>query len=105
METLMPTRPNVTAAVAAGLARFDNWLQVAQPADTYTYHTGLLAADRWEARYSDTADLTFAPVEPFHSVGLRALGAAEDGLVTLWQRRIGVAEYEYLARRTAKHVG
>lgn len=97
-------RPNTTAATAAALARFHNWLRRAAPGDSYTYHVGLLSADRCEATYDPTtADLTFLPVEPFNSVGHAALEAATAGLVSLVQRREGPAHYSYIARRTKQN--
>lgn len=96
-------RPNVAASIQASLDRFHGWLRRAAPGDTYTYHVGLLAADRYEANYAaPSGALSWKPVEPFHSVGLHALAAAQDGLVSLWQRRRGPAEYEYIARRTKR---
>lgn len=93
------TRPNTEAAVTDAVGRLRNWVSQAHPGDEYTYHVGLLSADRWEARY-ENQDLTYVPVEPFHSVGLAALAEAQAGHVTLWQRRRGPAEYEYIMRKT-----
>lgn len=97
----MPQRPNAQAAVLAAISRFEGWLSHARRGDTFTYHVGLLSADRCEILYSPTDGTpTLRPVEPFDSLGRHVWNAARAGKVSLWQRREGPAEYHYLARKT-----
>lgn len=75
------------------LTEFSNWLANPFGSRSIIYHTGLLMADR---QSKDPA----API--ISAVAGMALSAANRGIVTLVQRRLGEANYEYIAIRSQK---
>lgn len=97
-------RQNVTAAVTEALRHYRYWLAHAKPGAAYAYHHGLLAADRFQLTHVDSAGVgAFRPVEPFHSLAQAVLeSATQDDYVSLYQKRLGPAEYLYVAVRNGK---
>lgn len=98
-------------AIEAATSRFHAWLDHSHKGDEFTYHQGLLTEDRWETIYTSMAkqdDGTYelyrevAACEPVHSLAVAVMQAHEKGLVELMQRRLGPADYQYLAIRTRK---
>lgn len=93
-------RQNEKATVEQTLERWRNWLRRAYPGDRFTYHIGLLAEDRLEVLDIHGEERRTIPVEPFDSLAKEVLGACKEGYVNLYQRRLGPANYQYIAVRT-----
>ena len=64
----------------------DTWMKTAEAGEVYTYYLGFLAVDK--SSYSDTERLRMAA---------KATRLAREGKVFLIQRRVGKAEFEYIA--------
>ena len=77
---------------------FENWLRTATCGHTAIYHSGYLPKDRG-ADGPTTAD-----ERRTDAVANAALTAADLGLVTLTQKRIGDFYYEYRAKRTQRRL-
>ena len=78
---------------------FRLWLVTSRPGSSYIYHRGFLCRDREPQTYENGRSQV---EEEVHELGLAAMAAEKDGLVTLTQRRIGRENYEYIATKT-KH--
>ena len=83
-------------ALIIDVAGFEGWLRAAHPGSRITLHRGLLCVDRQQRPH--------APHDPardeLNRLADRAMRASTDGLVHLFQKRHGDADYSYLAIRT-----
>jgi hypothetical protein len=84
---------------------FRSWLLAAAAGDTYIYHTGNLAEDR----YSDPALAPWDAAEELDELAAEVWQASEAGLVLLTQRRMreeghALSAFAYLATRTSEMV-
>jgi hypothetical protein len=82
---------------------FRIWLLDAEAGDTYIYHTGNLAEDR----YTDPALPPWAPAEWTDRLAADVWSASEAGLVTLTQARLrseghALSAFDYIATRTSE---
>lgn len=80
------------------------WLTKARPGDKLIYHVGNLMVDR--ARMDvESRDghgvVKITVLEPLNTVAREVWEAAEAGLVTLSQKRLGENLFQYEARRSA----
>jgi hypothetical protein len=82
---LFPIRPLT-------VGRFWSWLARAEPGAALEYHRGLLILDR-----SPSSELSEDERRTVAKIADAALGAAEDGLVHLVQRRNGPFDFSYVA--------
>ena len=96
MNDLSTTDPPLEAATPAPLAvaGFCAWLRRVAPGERLVYWQGVLARDRAPG----------SPLDKRHRARLdrlatAVLAAAEDGLVYLAQRRLGVGVFAYIAIR------
>ena len=100
MNVLALSRPPAampTLILAIDTARFEAWLQTARPDSLIEYHRGLLSIDRQQGFVAPyNAPVNKARAE-LHSLAIRALRAADRGLVHLVQRRHGHEDFSYLA--------
>ena len=86
-------------------AAFAAWLRAVHPGSRITYHRGLLSVDRQQRPH--------APHDParaeLNRLADRAMRASEQGLVRLFQKRHGDADFSYLAirvrRRPSRNTG
>ena len=76
--------------------RFWSWLARCEPGAVLEYHRGLLILDR-----SPASDLSEDERRVVAKIANAALGAAEDRLVHLVQRRNGPFDFSYLAIKAA----
>ena len=76
------------------VGRFRFWLARSAPAAVLEYHRGHLIVDR-----SPRSELSDDERQTVASIADAALGAAEDGLVHLVQRRNGPFDFSYVATK------
>lgn len=84
---------------------FTKWVNNSKKGDRYVYHTGFLLMDRAHKLEigigPDGGDSVIMLVnrEPVHTEAKLVWQAYEKGHVTLFQRKLGKAVYEYIAER------
>ena len=88
----------LASSLVIDTAGFEAWLQAARPGSPIEYNRGHLCVDRQQK--PDAPD-NEARAE-LHSLAVRVLRAADQGLVHLVQRRRGPADFGYLAIKTGK---
>jgi hypothetical protein len=86
---LFPIRPLT-------VGRFRSWLARCEPGAALEYHRGLLILDR-----SPASELAEDERRAVAKIADAALGAAEDRLVHLVQRRNGPFDFSYVAIKAA----
>jgi len=80
------------------VAAFELWLATARPGSSFVYHRGMLAADRESvALLPQYGGYVHVAHEPFHTLGLTAWLAYEQGKVVLAQRRVSRDTFDYIA--------
>ena len=92
----VPVPAPATMALIIDVAGFEGWLRAAHPGSRITFHRGHLCVDRRQRPH--------APHDParaaLNRLANRAMRASGQGLVHLFQKRHGDADYSYLAIRT-----
>jgi hypothetical protein len=78
------------------VGRFWSWLARSEPGAALEYHRGLLILDR-----SPASELSEDERRTVAKIADAALGAAEDSLVHLVQRRNGPFDFSYVAIKAA----
>ena len=94
MNAVLP-RPSAPQPVLDEAA-FEVWLEAAHPGSRITFHRGHLSVDR--APRPDAADAEARAA--LNRLANRAMRASAQGLVHLFQKRHGEADFSYLAIRT-----
>ncbi len=87
-----------TPSLIIGVAGFEGWLRAAHPGSRITLHRGHLSVDRQQRPH--------VPHDPardeLNRLADRAMRASADGLVHLFQKRHGDADYSYIAIRARR---